>query len=142
MQLFAYQRSVHAEIWIRLLVHRAVVTGKTFAGDFRKPPTLVQLWVIDQDVPTPEDVTELIDIQAVCLEVREDRGLLRRKALGRLDQPTAVAAVASGQLDEQADPGAHPFGLRLAGLGAPRGRPDRGASHVARVLGQAHATMS
>jgi hypothetical protein len=26
--------------------------------------------------------------------------------------------------------------LRLAGLGAPRGRPDRGASHVARLLGQ------
>jgi hypothetical protein len=32
--------------------------------------------------------------------------------------------------------------LRLAGLGAPRGRPARGASHVARVVGQAHATMS
>ena len=82
----------------------------------------------------PEDVTELIDIEAVGLEVREDRGLLRRKALGRLDQPAAVAAVTGGELDEQADPGAHPFGLRLAGLGAPRGRPDRGASHVARLL--------
>jgi hypothetical protein len=90
----------------------------------------------------PEDVTELIDIEAVCLEVREDRGLLRRKALGRLDQPAAVGAVAGGQLDEQANPGAHPFGLRLAGLGAPRGRPNRGAWHVARLLGQApHAAM-
>src|SRR5512133_921786 len=113
-----------------------MVTGKSFASDFRKPPTLVKLWVVDQDMAAPEDVTELIDIEAMCLEVREDRGLLRRKALGRLHQPAAVAAVAGGQLDEQADPGAHPFGLRLAGLGTPRGRPDRGAWHVARLLGR------
>jgi hypothetical protein len=62
---------------------------------------------------------------------------VRIEALGRLHEPAAVASVASRQLHEQADPGAHPFGLILANVGAPQGSPDRPASHLARLLRRA-----
>jgi hypothetical protein len=72
-------------------------------------------------VPTPQHVAELIDIEAVCLEVGEHRGLVRRKALGSMNEPAAVTTVSSSQLDEKADPGAHAFSLLVTGPRTGRG---------------------
>ena len=91
-------------------------------------------------MPTPEHVAELIHVEAVCLKVREDSGLLRPEALGRLDQPTPITTVPGSQLDEQADPSAYLFGLLFAGLGAPRNCANRPASHAQKATAGASDT--
>src|SRR4030095_274448 len=82
-------------------------------------------------------VAEVIHVEAMCLKVCENRGLLRPEALGRLDQPTPVTTMPGSQLDEQADPSAALFGLLFGGVGAPRNCANRPASHAQKATAEA-----
>ena len=64
MQLLAHQRPVHAQIRIELLVHRAMVARQPLPGDLRKLPALVQIGVVDENMPAVKHVTKLIDVEA------------------------------------------------------------------------------
>ena len=111
VQLLAYQWPVHPQIGIGLLVDRLVVTRQPLPRHLRKPPAFVKLRIVHEDMPAAEHIAKLIDVEPVRLQVGENRSLFRRESLGCLHQPAAVATVAGGQLDEQADPGARLLGL-------------------------------
>ena len=100
MQFLAHQRSVHAQIRIFLLVHYAVMAGQALTRALRKLPALIEIWVVDEDVATPQHIAELIDVETMRFEIGQYRGFLRCQALGRLHQSAAVRPVAGGQLNQ------------------------------------------
>jgi hypothetical protein len=111
-----------------------MVARQPLPGDLRKLPALVQIRVVDQHVPAVKNVTKLIDIEAVALEIGEQRGLVRREARGRLDQAAPVTTVTGGQLYQQAHPSTDAFGLLLIGLGGFCGHAHQPAWHLVRLL--------
>ena len=134
MQLLAHQRPVHTQIRIELLVHRAMVARQPLPGDLRKPPALVQIRVVDENMPAVKHVTKLIDVEAVALEIGEQRCLVRRQTGGRLDQAAPVTSVTGGQLYQQTHPSADVFSLLLISLGGFWGHAHQPAWHLVRLL--------
>jgi hypothetical protein len=91
---------MHAQIRILLLVHRAVMAGQPLTRALRKPPALIEIRVVDENVATPQHIAELIDVETIRLKVGQYLCFLRRQALGRLHQSAAVRPVAGGQLNQ------------------------------------------
>src|SRR5262245_16192199 len=114
VQLLPHQGALETDVGELALVHRLVVAREPFVT-LREAPALIQLGLVDQDVCATEHVTKLRQIEAVALEVRDDRGLGGREPLDSYAQARAELPYSRCDLHHQTHARAHALGLLLTG---------------------------
>ena len=104
VKLFADKRASHAVVRIRALVDLRVMARDPLVALVREQPALVQLWLIDEDMRAEQQISELCDVEAMPLEVGDDRGLLRGQASGSVKNAAAKPVGSGGYAEHQAAP--------------------------------------